>query len=336
MVTKSLRKAAYVLMGILFCWSCLMGTVNAEMWRFASKMPPESPEGIVFQYFADEVAKRSGGDLKVKIFPSEQLGKSKAVLEQLQKGTVHIYAEGPAWLNKWAKEMAWVYARFVFNDREAWVRFMHSDLVTGWCKKAEKASGVRVLGDITGVLRGPFRTLVSKNPISSIDDFKGLKMRQANSKMGVVTYNALGAEVRTLAWTDTYQSMKTGIVEAVTSPAALVESMRFYEVAPNVTRLDEFYQSIAFMMNGAAFDRLPKASQKVLLDAHDAASKYSHEIMNKSVDESFARMKSKGVTFSTLDPKPFVEKIQELLDKWEQAGDLPEGFRAAADKANKP
>jgi TRAP-type C4-dicarboxylate transport system substrate-binding protein len=35
--------------------------------------------------------------------------------------------------------------------------------------------------------------------------------------------------------------MKTGIVAAVTSPAALVESMKFYEVAPNITRLDEFY-----------------------------------------------------------------------------------------------
>jgi len=334
MSSKGFRKSVSVGMGFLLCVIFLAASVQAEMWRFASKMPPESPEGIVFQYFADEVAKRTGGKLEIKIFPSEQLGKSKAILEQLQKGTVHIYAEGPAWLNKWAKEMASVYTRFVFNDRDAWVRFMHSDLVTEWRKTAEQASGVRVLGDITGVLRGPYRVVVSKNPVRSIDDFKGLKMRQANSKSGVMTYTALGVEVRTLPWTDTYQAMKTGIVEAVTSPAALVEAMRFYEVAPNITQLDEFYQSIAFMMNAAAFDRLPEASQKALLDAHEAASKYSHEIMQNSVEESFARMKEKGVIFSTLDPKPFVEKTKGLLIEWEQSGDLPKGFRSAAAKAN--
>ena len=336
MRAKSFAILVALSMGAVFGLTCLAGPAHAEAWRFASKMPVGSPEGKVFQYFADEVAKRSGGKFTVKVFPSEQLGKSKAVLEQLQKGTVHIYAEGPAWLNKWAKEMAWVYARFVFNDRDAWVRFMHSDLVTGWRKKAEAASGVRVLGDITGVLRGPFRVVVSKNPVTSIDSFKGLKMRQANSKMGVVTYNALGAEVRTLAWTETYQSMKSGIIEAVTSPAALVESMRFYEVAPNITTLQEFYQSIAFMMNGAAFDKLSDANKKILLDSHAAASKYSHTLMQESVDESFARMKSKGVTFATLDAKPFVKKVDALLDKWEQDGELPTGFREAANKANNP
>jgi TRAP-type C4-dicarboxylate transport system substrate-binding protein len=230
--------------------------------------------------------------------------------------------------------MAWVYPRFVFKDREAWVRFMNSDLVTGWRKQAEEASGVRVLGDITGVVRGPYRVVVSKNPVTKLEDFKGLKMRQANNRTGVLTWTALGVEVRTLPWTDTYQAIKTGIVESVTSPAALVESMRFYEVAPYVTRLDAFYQSIAFMMNGKAFDNLPKDQQQALLDAHAAASAYSHKIMGDAVTESFARMEKEGAKFSTLDPAPFVAATKELLKKWKAEGELPEGFMEAADKAN--
>lgn len=312
----------------------ITASASAETWRFASKMPPESPEGKVFQYFADEVAKRTNGELTVKIFPSEQLGKSKAVLEQLQRGTVHIYAEGPGWLSKWAKELAWVYPRFVFKNRQAWVDFMNSDLVTGWRKRAEAASGVRVLGDITGVMRGPYRVVVSKKPLKTIDDFKGLKMRQANNRTGVLTWTALGVEVRTLPWTDTYQAIKTGIVESVTSPAALVESMRFYEVAPYVIRLDAFYQAIAFMMNGKAFDNLPKDKQQALLDAHAAASAYSQDLMQKATDASFARMKKEGAKFSTIDPAPFVERTKELLKEWKASGDLPEGFIEAADKAN--
>ena len=46
-----------------------------------------------------------------------------------------------------------------------------------------------------------------------------------------------------------YQSIDKGIVDAVNSPIALVESMRFYEVAPHIIKHDEYYQSIGFMVH---------------------------------------------------------------------------------------
>ena len=60
----------------------MAAAVSAETWRMASKMPPDSPEGLVFQYFADKVAEHSNGELDVKVFPNEQLGKTDAVMEQ--------------------------------------------------------------------------------------------------------------------------------------------------------------------------------------------------------------------------------------------------------------
>ena len=120
----------------------------------------------------------------------------------------------------------------------------------------------------------------------------------------------------------------------MTSPAALVESMRFYEVAPYVIRLDAFYQAIAFMMNGKAFDALSKDKQQALLDAHAAASAYSEKVMAESVTGSFARMKKEGAKFSTIDPAPFVERTKALLKKWQDEGELPKGFMEPADKAN--
>ena len=63
-------------------------------WRMAHKMPPDSPEGLVFQKFADLAQEYSGGKLEIKVYPNEQLGKTQAVLEQLKLGTVHLYAEG--------------------------------------------------------------------------------------------------------------------------------------------------------------------------------------------------------------------------------------------------
>jgi len=320
--------------GALFGAICASTGVSAETWKFASKMPTDSPEGKVFQYFADEVAKNTGGKLKVRIFPSEQLGKSAAALEQLQKGTIQIYAEGSVWMRKWSKDIETINTRFVFKDRAAWVRFAKSPMVQKWYADAEKKSGVKVLGDLTGILRGPYRVVVSKEPINQMSDFNGLKIRQSKAKMGALAYGTLGAEVRALSWTGTYQSMKTGIVAAVTSPAALVESMKFYEVAPNITRLDEFYQSIALMMNGASWNKLSKESKDALLKAHAAASKRSHEVMDGATEKAFARMKKNGVKFGKLDVAPFVKKLRPVYQELEAKGDLPKGFLAAVDKAN--
>ena len=100
----------------------------ADNWRFAHKMPQDSPEGVVFDKFAELVNKYSDGDLNIKMFPNEQLGKTSAVIEQLKQGTVHIYAEGTTYMQKYEPNVRWISAPFAFDNREHWARFMNSDL----------------------------------------------------------------------------------------------------------------------------------------------------------------------------------------------------------------
>ena len=128
--------------------------------------------------------------------------------------------------------------------------------------------------------------------------------------------------------------MKTGIVESVVSPAALVESMRFYEVAPNIGRLEEYYQSIAMFINGKAYDSLSDAHKSALQQAHRVASAYSVQIMAKSTEESFARMKQKGVSFNTIDVKPMIKVMRPIYEQMEADGTMPKGLLKLADDVN--
>ena len=127
----------------------LMATAQAETWRMAHKMPPDSIEGQLFQYFADKVEEKTGGELTVKVFPNEQLGSDDTVLEQLQIGTVNVYPEGSSYLQKWVPDVKFTSAPFLFDDREHWVRFMETDLVKGWFKTIEDKTyehGIQVIG----------------------------------------------------------------------------------------------------------------------------------------------------------------------------------------------
>lgn len=298
----------------------------AEEWRMAHKMPPDSSEGKVFQYFADRVTEYSDGNMAIKMYPNEQLGKTNAVMEQLKLGTVHMYAEGSTYMKKWMKDITWMSAAFLFDDREHWVRFMNTDLVKGWFATAAEEAGVIQLGDPTAILRGPYRVMVANQDVRNFEDLKGLKLRMHPNQTAIETWTTIGADVKTLAWTDVYQSIDKDIVSAVNSPIALVEDMRFYEVAPHVVRHDEYYQSIGFMVNQAAYDNLSDALKEALNRAYAAAGQYSHEIMSESADASIERMKSKGVTFVDIDREPFIQVMDQFYQDKAAAGELPSGF----------
>ena len=311
------------------------GNANAETWKLATKQPADGPEGKVFQYFADQAAKHSGGNVTVQVFPNEQLGKEAAILEQLKIGTVQLYAEGSVFLQKWVPEIRWSNAPFLFDDRDHWVRFLEHPMAKGWFDRAKTEAGIGFLGDISAVLRGPYRVVVTQKPIAKVEDLKGIKMRMANDKTGVEVWTHLGTEVRVLGWAETYDGISKGIVNAVTSPVALVESMRFQEVAQHITRTDEYWQSIAFMMNQKAFDRLSKDLQDALLKAHADAARYSTELMGKETTESLARMKAKGITYSEIDLKPFVKQMLDFYKAKEATGELPKGFMDVVDATRK-
>ena len=225
-------------------------------------------------------------------------------------------------------------AAFLFDDRAHWVRFMNTDMVGGWFEKAAEEAGVIQLGDPTAILRGPYRVMVAARDVRSFDDVKGLKLRMHPNQTAIETWTTIGADVKTLAWTDVYQAIDKGIVQAVNSPIALVEDMRFYEVAPHVIRHDEYYQSIGFMVNQAAYDRLPDALKEAMNRAY--ADAYSHEVMGASAAASIARMTEKGVTFVDVDRAPFVRVMSEYYRAKQAAGELPEGFLEAVEATRSP
>jgi TRAP-type C4-dicarboxylate transport system substrate-binding protein len=302
-------------------------TVQAETtWRMATKQPVDSPEGQVFEKFADLTEQYTNGELKITVFPNEQLGKEDAVLEQLQANIVQIYAEGFGYMKKWEPSLAWVSAAFAFDDYDHWQRFMSSDTVDGWFDSAAEQSGVRPLGDPTRILRGPFRVMVSNKPIDSAADVQSIKLRMHENKVAIETWDHLGAEVITLPWTEVYQGISKGIVEAVNSPIALVESMRFNEVAPYIARHDEYWQSIGFMVNEQALAALDDATRDGLMKAYNEAGDFSQEIMFREANDGIERMKAAGATYTVLDTAPMVESMREFYQQMAASGDLPEGF----------
>jgi tripartite ATP-independent transporter DctP family solute receptor len=297
-------------------------------WKLTHKMPPESAEGKAFQRFADIVKEKSGGKMTVKIFPAEQLGKTEATLEMLENGTVQVYPEGETYLQKYVDELKFTNAPFLFESREQYARFIGSPRVKGWTEKVRKERNIMIVGNVADFVRGPYRVMVCKKPITSLADVNGLKLRLHPDDLNIAVWRELGANTLVLAWTEIYESLDRGIIEATNSPMALVEPMKFYETAKYIIRHDEFPQGLVFMTNAKDYEKLTPELQKVVTDAVKGAGDYSAELMEKQAQDSIARMEKRGVKCSVVDKKPFVEKIAKLYAKMEADGKMPKGLLA--------
>ncbi len=314
---------------VLVTMFVLTGIAPAQVnWKMTHKMPPDSSEGKTFQRFADLVKEKSGGKMIVKIFPAEQLGKTEATLEMLENGTIQVYPEGETYLQKYVDELKYTNAPFLFESREQYARFIGSPRVKGWTEKVKKEHNIMIVGNVADFVRGPYRVMVSKKPITSLADVNGLKLRLHPDDLNISVWRELGANTMVLAWTEIYESLDRGIIDACNSPMALVEPMKFYETAKYIIRHDEFPQGLAFMTNARDFEKLSPDLKKVVADAVKGAGDYSAELMEKQAQESIARMEKKGVKYSVIDKKPFVEKIAKLYARMESEGKMPKGLLA--------
>lgn len=307
----------------------------AETWRLSSMMTPDSFEGLAYQRFADLVKEYSDGDLDIRIYPNEQIGSMDAVVEQLSAGVIQLAPSAVSFLSRWEPGITYAGAPFMFDSYDHWSNFIRGPLFQGWLTKARDTAGIGVLGDIPAFPRGSSRTLLSKTPLNTAADIKGLRVRQFDNKLVIAVWENLGAEVRVLPWGEVYDGINRGIVDAVTSPAELIESTRFYEVAPNIVRTNEYPQAVAFMMNQAAFDALPKKDQDALLKAHAEASKFAADAVADGTSTLVSDLESKpGVVFNaSFDTSELVSKTAALYAKMQAAGELPEGLLEAVEAA---
>jgi TRAP-type C4-dicarboxylate transport system substrate-binding protein len=303
------------------------------VWKLAFKDNLDGAEGTALTKFAELVDEYSGGELKLQLFPSEQLGKAQASLELLSAGAVDIYAEGMGYLEKWSPELTWLSSSFLFEDREHYMRFLNSDYVSGLVDVATSEANITVLEPRGAMLRGPYRVLVTTEKVEGLDDLSDLRLRMWDQQLIVDIWSHLGAEIRVLGWTDVYPSIQTGIVDGVTSPVAAVETFKFTEVAPHIARTDEFPQSLDIMVNSNSLAALDEDTRAALLRAYKEASEFSHTYTNGLVDDSLGRLTSAGATYTELDIAPWVERMSTFYSEKAASGEMPQAFLDAIQSA---
>lgn len=212
--------------------------------------------------FSEEITKRSGGDLAAEIYPNSSLIKTVAQFSAMRKGALDIslypmpYAGGEAPETNIALMPGLV---TTYDQGLRWKNEPVGKALTDYL--ADK--GIVLLSWIwqAGGVASRSRPLVAP------DDAKGLKVRGGSREMDMVLQTA-GASVLSVPSNEIYTAMQTGACDAgLTSSTSLI-SFRLEEVSKSLTsgaNASYWFMLEPLMMSKAAFDKLPKNHQDILV-----------------------------------------------------------------------
>lgn len=259
--------------------------------------PATGPLGQAYQKWADGIGQKSGGRLKITVFPSETLGKSTDAYNDVTGGVADI---------------AWVIPTFtpgqfplseMFNMPMIGIEnsSMGSKVTWEWyttnSTMQKEWSNVKVL---TSFCNGVF-VLGTKKPVRKLEDANGLKLRAAGFG-GTNFTKAINASPVNVNPPDIYESMSKGVLDGYFWDWQAIASNRLYEVSSYWVDMTIWNGYNTLVMNKAKWDSLPADLQKLLDDNSGAelgqqlAS--SFDGAKPTAADLIAKAKGEIVTFS--------------------------------------
>jgi len=290
-----------------------VGTASAQEIREHSfKLAQANPKGHPLitggEKFAELVAAKSGGKMKVNLFPGGVLGSDAASVSALQGGTIEIVVLNSGILASQVKEFAIYDFPFLFaNGKEA------DAVVDGpfGQKLHAKLQEKGIVGLAYWELG--FRQMTnSKRPIMKVEDIAGLKLRVIPNKINIDWVKALDANPTPLAFTELYSALEQKAVDGQENPLSVILANKFAEVQKYLTITNHQYNPQSMIFSKKVWDALTPAERKVLQDSANEAAKFERQVTREADAGTLDQLKKAGMQVNEL-PAAEVAKLRERM-----------------------
>lgn len=290
-----------------------LGTIRTE----------DDPTTQAAMKFAEIVNEKTDGQINIDVFPNSQIGDILEMFSGMQSGTVDMMYEGISsysWLEG-AEVFNIMSLPFYWEDYEQMTGVLNSEEFEKYFDEAAENTGVRVInaeGDTEA------RQLTANKPVVTAEDFKGLKIRTAESEIVQKTMTELGASPVVIPFSDLYMSLQQGIADAQENGFITVKNNSFYEVQDYLMKTDYIRDVKAWYMSENVWNQLSDEQKEIMYEASIEAGQLQTELTNEMIDETLEFLKGE-MEYVEPDLDSIREALQELITEFD--GELwPEGL----------
>jgi TRAP-type C4-dicarboxylate transport system substrate-binding protein len=269
----------------------LPATAQVITLHGASQFNDDHPFTKGLTKFEELVKKYYGKPVNFVLHKNSELGLEKDYFAYMNQGISVDYAiVSPAHMATFAKAAPFIDAPFVFRDHDQMNKVIAQDILKPIADEIAQKADVLLLGYGGGGTRNIF----ANKPTPTMADLKGLKIRVQGAPIWTRTFSAAGMASTVIAYSEIYNGIQTGVIQAGDNEAAGVEQMKFYEVAPNLMLTKHAISIRPICFSGKTLRKLPADLQAAIRKAAAEAGDGERELEASSDTAILQKLEKEG------------------------------------------
>jgi len=284
------------------------GVIEMKLGHFAAD---SHPGNLAAKMFAEAVAKRTHGKIKVEIYPNNALGSPPEVLEQNILGAVDMSLPTQGQIGKYSKKFNCVMLPFMFDS------YAHADKVLDgpflpWAVPDLEKTGLVFLSN----WEWGFRNLTNnKHAVNTPDDVKGLKIRTPPELPTQAAMEALGAIVATINFNELQMALKQGVVDGQENPVAVIYANKLYEAQKYLAMTGHNYNTMVHVISKKVWDKLTPEQQTIIKEESHRAGEWMRKSCRDAESDQLNKLKTLGMEITYPDKAKFKALMQPAYDR---------------------
>lgn len=313
----SFRLPAALVLCMFGATTAMAADIEERNVKVGTALVGDHPQVQALNKFGELLGRKSGGKIKVRVYPGGTLGNDVSMTSAVQGGTQEMAIPEASTLvgNPALKEFGLLNLPLLFrNSTEA-----DKVLDGGFGKKLlDRMPPTGLIG--LAIWENGFRHVTnSRRPITKVEDFSGLKLRVLQNPLMIDLFTALGSNAVPMPFTEVYSGLESKAVDGQENPFATILSSKFYEVNKHAVLSSHVYSAWTLIMSKKFWDKLSPVEQTMVREAAAEATTYERMVMREYDRKALEEVKAKGMQVSTMtdaERARMAEKLKPVTDKF--------------------
>lgn len=281
-------------------------------WKGWNIHVPDYPVSVAMDKFTSLVKEKTSSSLSAKTYHGGVLGAQPDAIKQVQLGGLDfaVFNMGP--MGPIVPEANVVSLPFIFKNMDHMHRVMDGSFGDKMSAAMEK-KGLVALAWYDSGARSFYN---GKHPIKTPSDMMGLKFRVMNNELFVGMVESLGGNATPMAYSEVFQSLKTGVIDGAENNWPSYESSNHYEVSGYYSLSQHLILPECLCMSKATWSKLSDSDKAKVKEAARESATLQRKLWAERAEKSRAKVEASGIKFNAIaDKAPFQNAMGPVYTK---------------------
>lgn len=269
------------------------------------------PVHAAMLYLAEQIEKKSDGQIIVKVYPNQQLGTERELLELLQIGSLGMTKVSASALEGFAPTMQVFGMPYLFRDDEHQEKILNGDIGRQLLLDGEEYW----LRGLCYYDAGKRSFYTKDKPVETPADLAGLKVRVMESQTASNMVKAMGGSPTPVSYGELYTALQQGIVDAAENNAPSFYNSKHYEVCKFYSLDEHTAIPDVVIISTKVWNLLSPQEQEWVQEAAYESAAHEKKLWAESTAESLRELEKAGVTITHPDKEPFRKAVEGVYDQ---------------------